>query len=257
MSKTIDILGSASAKKQASHQFNMQDEIAKTYFQAPVKKGNRKKAKWKAGLPWVIAALAVAAACIIVAFRSSVNINVRLLGEIPSMPANLTAQHPAEGLDKGVFLIESGEPNKDIVKNAYFAGDARAFSLSRPEELLLVNSRGAGWANYTLDLKEPIDLNKLDLRYTARGGRGDEFLLIVIADSNNRIYRLEKDLSSALNKDWQRYTVNFRRIKRAVDLSNISAIKFEFGSLTAGNYPSAVLSLKDVYLTKTRRLKWL
>jgi len=106
-------------------------------------------------------------------------------------------------------------------------------------------------------LKEPVDLNKLDIRYMARGVRGDEFLALVVVDSGKRSYRLEKDLSSAMGKDWQRYTINFRRVKKAVDLSNISTIKFEFGTLTAGNYPSAVMSLKDVYITKTRRLKWL
>ena len=106
-------------------------------------------------------------------------------------------------------------------------------------------------------MKEPVDLDKLDIRYMARGVRGDEFLTLVIVDSGSRSYRLEKDLSSAMSKDWQRYTINFRRVKKAVDLSNISTIKFEFGTLTAGNYPSAVMSLKDVYITRTRRLKWL
>ncbi len=257
MSKIIDVLENASSKKHTPHQLNIQDEIAKTYFQAPAKKESRRKAKWNVKLPWLVTALAIAAACIIMVFRSSIDIKVRVLGEIPSMPAVFTAYHAGESLDKGVFLIQGGEPNKDIVKNAYFTGDARGFSISKPEELVLCNSRGAGWANYTLELKEPMDLDSLDLKYTARGGRGDEFLTIVIADSNNRIYRLEKDLSSGLSKDWQKYTINFRRIKKAVDLSSISTIKFEFGSLTAGNYPSAVSYLKDIYLTKTRRLKWL
>jgi len=153
--------------------------------------------------------------------------------------------------------MEGGAPNKDIVKDAFFTGDGREFSASKLEELVLCNSRGSGWANYTIELKEPVDLNKLDLRYTARGVRGDEFLTLVIVDSDKRSYRLEKDLSSAIGKDWQIYTINFRRVKKAVDLSNISTIKFEFGSLTAGNYPSAVISLKDVCITKTRRLKWL
>ena len=87
--------------------------------------------------------------------------------------------------------------------------------------------------------------------------KGDEFLTLVISDDSNRIYRLEKDLSSALSKDWHRYTINFRRVKKAVDLSSVSTLKFEFGRLTAGNYPSAIVFLKDIYVAKTRRLKWL
>lgn len=257
MSKTIDVLENASSKKHAPHEVNIQDEIAKTYFQTSEKKGFKRNAKWKVRLPWLVAVLAIVGACVIVIFRSSIDIKVRFLGEMPPMPAIFTAFHAGDNLDNGIFLINGGEPNKDIVKNTYFTGDARPFSMSKTGELLLCNSRGAGWANYTVELKEPIDLDSLDIRYTARGARGDEFLTLVIVDSNNRIYRLEKDLSSALSKDWQRYTINFRRIKKAVDISSISTIKFEFGSLTAGNYPSAVSYLKDIYLTKVRRLKWL
>ena len=241
-----------------SHQhIDIQDEIAKTYFHAPVKKHGKKKSKWKPFLPWAVAILALFFAAAVLIFKSSIEIKVRFLGEIPSSPIDKSARRFGENLDKGIFFIEAGVPNKDIVKNAYFTGDAKEFSISRPEELVLCNSRGSGWANYTIELKEPVDLDKLDIRYMARGVRGDEFLTLVIVDSGSRSYRLEKDLSSAMNKDWQRYTINFRRVRKAVDFSNIVAIKFEFGCLTAGNYPSAVISLKDVYITKTRKLKWL
>ena len=236
---------------------DIQDEIAKTYFHTPTRKHGKKKSKWKLFLPWAVAILALFFAVAVLIFKSSIEIKVRFLGEIPISPIDRIAQKFGENLDKGIFFIEAGVPNKDIVKNAYFAGDAKEFSISRPEELVLCNSRGSGWANYTIELKEPIDLDKLDIRYMARGIRGDEFLTLVIVDSGKRSYRLEKDLSSAMGKDWQRYTINFRRVKKAVDLSNISTIKFEFGTLTAGNYPSAVMSLKDVYITKTGRLKWL
>jgi len=236
---------------------DIQDEIAKTYFHTPTKKHGKKKSKWKSFLPWAVAVLALFFAASVLIFKSSIEIKVRFLGEIPSSPMEKSAHKFGENIDKGIFFIEAGVPNKDIVKNAYFMGDAKEFSISKPEELVFCNSRGSGWANYTIELKEPVDLNKLDIKYTARGVRGDEFLLLVIVDSSKRSYRLEKDLSSAMGKDWQRYTINFRRVKKAVDLSSISTIKFEFGALTAGNYPSAIMSLKDVYITKTRRLKWL
>jgi hypothetical protein len=242
----------------SAHQhINIQDEIAKTYFRTLPKKPGRKKPKWKPFLPWALAVLALFFAAAVLIFKSSIEIKVRFLGEIPSALTNKSAHKSGENLEAGIFFIEAGVPNKDIVKSAYFTGDAREFSVSRPDELVLCNSRGSGWANYTIELKEPIDLDKLDIKYMAKGVRGDEFLTLVIVDSGKRSYRLEKDLSSAMGKDWQRYTINFRRVKKAVDLSNISTIKFEFGTLTAGNYPSAVMSLKDVCITKTRRLKWL
>ncbi len=241
----------------SQQRIDIQDEIAKTYFHTPAKKHGKKKSKWKSFLPWAVAISAMFFAVAVLIFKSSVEVKVRFLGEIPSTPMDKSAHKFGENLDKGVFFIEGGAPNKDMVRNAYFTGDAKEFSISRPGELVLCNSRGFGWANYTIELKEPVDLNKLDIRYMARGVRGDEFLTLVIVDSGKRSYRLEKDLSSAMGKDWQRYTVNFRRVKKAVDFSNILTIKFEFGTLTAGNYPSAVMSLKDVYITRTRRLKWL
>ncbi|MDO8536006.1 MAG: hypothetical protein Q7S30_03240 [Candidatus Omnitrophota bacterium] len=257
MSKVIDVLDNISSKKHPHQHFDIQDEIAKTYFHTPAKKHGKKKPKWRSFLPWAVAILALFFAVAVLIFKSSIEIKVRLLGEIPSASMSKGAHIFGDNLDKGIFFIEGGVPNKDIVKNAYFTGDAKEFSLSKPEELVLCNSRGSGWANYTIELKEPVDLDKLDIRYMARGVRGDEFLTLVIVDSSKRSYRLEKDLSSAMGKEWQGYTVNFRRVKKAVDLSNIATIKFEFGALTAGNYPSAVMSLKDVYITKTRRLKWL
>lgn len=256
MSKMIDVMDNVSMKKHA-YNSDIQDEIAKTYFHAPSKKAQKKKPKWKSIFPWLIAVSAIIIAFFVVLSRSSVDIKVRLLGEMPSMPANKTEHVAENSLDKGLFLVEGGEPNRDIVKNAYFMGDAKTFSMVKPDELVLCNARGVGWANYTLELKEGLDLDKLDICYTAKGVKGDESLVIVIVDSNNRSYRLEKDLSSALKDTWHKYTINFSRIKKAVDLSDISKIKFEFGSLTAGNYPSAVMSLKNIYITKTRRLKWL
>lgn len=251
MSKILDALENRATKKHVSS-LGMHDELSKTYFHAPQKKAHNKK-KPVSFLPWVITALVIIIAMGVVLSRSSIDIKVRLFGEIP----NFSATKTAASVDKGEFLIAGGEPQVSIVKNAYFSGDGKAFSLAKEEELVLCNARGAGWANYTIELKEPVDLSKLDIKYTAKGARGDEYLVLAIADSNNRIYRMGKDLSSALKNEWKQYTLNFRSVKKGVDLSNIVAIKFEFGSLTAGNYSSAVINLKDIYLTKARRLRWL
>jgi hypothetical protein len=257
MSKIMDVLDNVSSKKH-THNMDIQDEIAKTYFHAPAKKIKHKKSdKWKMVLPWIIAASAFFLALAIVIFKGSVDIKVRVLGEVPSIVSGNAEYVSAGQAQRGMFFVRGGEPDKDIVKNAFFAGDGREFSVVKPDEVLLCNVRGWGWANYTIELKEPIDLNSLDIKYSARGSRGDEYLTLVIVDSSNRSYRLEKDISSALTKEWQRYTINFKRIKKVVDISNISKIKFEFGALTAGNYPNAVLFLKDIYVTKSRRLNWL
>lgn len=250
MGKILDALGNRNTRKKVSG-LGMQDELARTYFQAP-RKPVKDKAKWLAFIPWAITAAVILIAAAVVLSRSSIDIKVRLLGEVPA----LNGPVPEKGVEKGEFLVRGGQPQVILVKNAYFAGDGKAFSGAQEEEMVLCNARGSGWANYTIELKEPVDLNKLDIKYTARGARGGENLVLVITDSNNRTYRMEKDLSSAVSSEWKRYAVNFRPAKKILDLANIAVIKFEFGSLTAGNYSSAVIHLKDVCLTKARRLKW-
>lgn len=250
MSKILDTLENKAAKKHIPG-LGMHDELARTYFQAP-RKAAKDRSKWVSFIPWLLTAAVILIATVVVLSRSSIDIKVRLLGEIPSFNSPASEN----GVEKGEFLVKGGQAQAALVRNVYFAGDGKAFSGAKEEEMILCNARGPGWANYTIELKEPVDLNNLDIKYTARGARGDEYLVLVIADSNNRTYRMEKDLSSAISGEWKRYIVNFRPAKKILDLANIAVIKFEFGSLTAGNYSSAVIHLKDVCLTKTRRLKW-
>lgn len=252
MSKIVDAPENKFVKKHVSG-LGVHDEIARTYFHAPQKKNANKRPGWVSFLPWAITAFVIIIAIAVILSKSTIDIKVRLLGEIPAP----SISQSGTTLEKGVFLIKGGSPQIDIIKNAYFAGDAKAFSDSRQEELVLCNARRAGWANYTIELKEPVDLNNLDIKYTAKGDRAGECLVLIVTDSSNRTYRMEKDLSSSLAGDWVRYTVNFRTVKKALDLSTIAAIKFEFGSLTTGNHSGAVIYLKDIYLAKTRRLKWL
>jgi hypothetical protein len=253
MSKLLDELENKSHSKHPSG-FDAHGELAKTYFyQAHHKKEEKRDGKWNPALPWMIAAALALVALALFLSKSSIDIKVRMLGEIPSLGGIARTAAP----DKGEFLIRSGSPDKGIVKTAYFAGDALPASESTDEGLTFCNARGSGWANCTIELKEPVDLSKLDIKYTARGARGDEKMLLMITDGDNRSYRMEKDLSSVLTADWQQYAINFRPVGKSVDLSNIKTIKFEFGSLTAGNYPGSIIYIKDVYLAKARRFKWL
>jgi len=254
MSKIIDTLNNP-FKKEKVHT-SAQEEIAKIYLKVSDKGKYKTKPAPMPKLPWIIAGTALVMAVLVLFFKSNIDIKVRILGEIPALNAEAPADKFGTLREKGVFLVKDAEPNKYIVRNADFKGDAKAFSKITGGELVLCNSRGSGWANYEIELKEPLNLDRLDLKYTARGERGGEFLTVVVVDSDNRTYRIEKDISSSLAKDWQVSTISFKPLQNAVDIKNISVIRFEFGSLTVGNSPMATIFMKDVCVTKTKRMGW-
>ncbi|MCK4463880.1 MAG: hypothetical protein KAU58_06175, partial [Candidatus Omnitrophica bacterium] len=125
------------------------------------------------------------------------------------------------------------------------------FSRVRNHNLVLVNSRGYGWSNYAIEIERPVNLDKHNITYTAKGQTGNEYLTLAIADVNNTSYRMEKDLSGVLTKEWKKYSIDFKSVKDTpLDIENVSVIKFEFGTLTVGNTRNATIFLKDIYLTK-------
>ncbi|MDD5437381.1 MAG: hypothetical protein PHX20_07560 [Candidatus Omnitrophica bacterium] len=249
MSKIIETMTSPFKKEKTRS--SAQEEIAKIYLKVSDKNKNRREKASK--LPWIIAGLALVVAVLTLLFKSNIDVKVRILGEIPSIGSDGSDKFGSLR-EKGLYLSKGGELNKYLIKNADFSGDAKLFSKVTGDEITLCNSRGSGWANYEIYLREPLNLRKLDVRYMARGESGDEYLTVVIVDSDNRSYRVEKDMSSKLSKDWQAYTINFKPLRNVIDLANISVIRFEFGTLTAGNSSTATLFVKDICVTKTKRM---
>lgn len=233
----------------------LNDEIARTYLKTSEKSYIRKKANIK--MAWTVAIIASILALAAFITKINLDVKVRILGELPSISVERGQVNFDNMKDKGVFLIKGITSNNDIVRSTFFSGDAKAGSRTADDHILLSNARGSGWGNFTIDLKEPVDLEKLDLKFVAKGSSGGEFLGIVIADSDNKTYRMERDLSTKITDEWQLYKVNFRPVRKAVDLNNIVSIRFEFGSLTVGNSSGAAIFIKDIYLSKARRSKWL
>lgn len=233
----------------------LNDEIARTYLKTSEKSYIRKKSNIRTA--WAVAAVASILAAAAVVTKINLDVKVRILGEMPSISVERGQIDFDNMKDKGVFLIKGITANNDIVRSTFFSGDAKAGSRTADDHLLLSNARGSGWGNFTVDLKEPVNLEKLDLKFVAKGSSGGELLGIVIVDSDDKTYRMERDLSTKITDGWQLYKVNFRPIRKAVDLANIVSIKFEFGSLTVGNSSGAAIFIKDIYLSKARRSKWL
>lgn len=230
-----------------------QEEIANTYFrtQTPAKKTSKKKKISK--IPWLIAVVAVVVASAIFISKSNFDIKVKLVNGTPFITRDGSAL-PMEGAQ---FLIRGGEPNNELVARAYFLGDARSSSQMSDAEVSLSNSRGQGWASFVVEFKDPVDLNKFDIRYLAKGASGAEKIVPIIFDSENRSYRIDDASVTTLAGSWQAYIINFKPVKGAINLSKIASVKFEFGTETAGNGTSAVMSIKDISIAKTRRIKWL
>ena len=252
MSKILDTLNNPFKKEKMRS--SAQDEIAKIYLKVSDKNKN-KKDKRQPKLPWAIAAVALFLALIVFLFKSNIDIKVHILGEIPSFGASETDRF-ALPREKGLYLLKGSEPNKYLIKKIGFTGDAKPFSKADEGQIILCNSKGSGWANYEISLKEPLDLTRLDIKYAAKGEIGGEYLTVAIVDSDNRAYRIEKDLSSTVSKDWEVYPINFKPFRTAIDLTNIVTVRFEFGSLTAGNNSMATIFLKDICVTKTKRVGW-
>ena len=249
MSKILEAMSNPFKKEKA--RISAQDEIAKIYLKVS-DKNKGKKDKRTPKLPWAVMAIALFLAALTLFLKSNIDVKIRILGEIPSLGGE-SADKFGSLREKGLYLVKGADLNKYIVKDAGFSGDAKAFSKVNDDALVLCNSRGSGWANYEIYLKEPLNLNRMDIKYMARGESGDEYLTVAIVDSDNRSYRVQKDLSSKLSKDWQAYTINFKYLKNVIDLANIMTVRFEFGTLTAGNSSTSTLFLKDICVTKTKR----
>ena len=251
MSKILETMNNPFKKEKIRS--SAQEEIAKIYLKVS-DKNKHKKEKRSPKVPWMIAGVALLFALLMFFLKSTIDVKVRILGEIPSLNRSVPDKFGSLR-EKGLYIVKGAEPNKYLIKNADFTGDAKAFSKMSDNEIVLCNARGSGWANYEIVLREPLDLSKLDIRYEAKGERGEEYLTLVIVDSDNRTYRMERDIESKVSKEWQTYTINFKPLKNAIDLTNIAIIRFEFGSLTAGNSPMATLFLKDICVTKTKRME--
>jgi hypothetical protein len=207
-------------------------------------------------MAWTVAGIASVVAIIALITKINLDVRVRILGEMPSISVEAGQINFDHAKEKGVFLIKGAAVNNDIVKTTVFSGDAEVGSRTADDHILLANTKGSGWGNFTIDLKEPIDLNKLELKFVAKGSSGGESLGIVIVDSDKKTYRMERDLSTKITNEWQLYKVNFTPVKKAIDLGNITTVKFEVGSLTVGNSSAAAVFLKDIYVAKARKAGW-
>jgi hypothetical protein len=223
------------------------EEIARTYFKLSDRSPARKsKFYW---VPWAVTASAILITLIVLVSKSRIDVKIRIVSEVPSVKS---AFDGPGGRDMGVWLAKGAQTNSSMVKGVYFLADAKNFSRVTDDQIVLCNSRGNGWASYSIEFKEPLDLRSFNITYTARGEKGGEYLSVALVDSENRSFVIEKEYLPRILKDWRDYKVNFTSVRNAIDLGSIVSIRFEFGTLTTGNSPAATIYLKDVYAVKAK-----
>lgn len=219
MSKILEALNRGRKRGESPDKF-IQEELARTFF-ASSRKVKKKKITPKI---WIMSGL--------IAFSIIFFAGYKILKK-----------------SDGIFFIKDGTLNNRLVKGISYYGDA-AQSRHIGDMFVLVNSRGWGWANFSVQFKKPVNMEKMQLLYNARSEAGDERLVIVLIDAENRTYRIGYHPLKPLSQDWNYYSVNPIIAKSAIDISLISEIKFEFGGLTAQNGPAATIFLKDMRLAK-------
>lgn len=238
------------------------EEIANTYLKtssSPNGKpaGKHKKKSFAIKAPWIVASAALLIAIFIFISNSSFDIRIRILNKTPLVDS-ASASDPASGLSgHETMLLRGGQIASPIVGRAVFVGDALGSSKVYSNEIVLSNADGQGSASYRIEFKKPLDLSKSEIGYFAKAAALGTRLILVITDTDNKAFRVEDNQVARLSKEWRAYSVNLVPVKGVINLTSISNIRFEFGSPTAGNPPNTAVFLKDVYLAKSKRFKWL
>jgi len=232
------------------------EKLVTTYFPEPKKKEDKVDIKKPAGkynalkitVFVTLTFFLITASIVIFSFLFSVEVKVSKK-EPMALTANLKSIADSY-LKNEIYITRGGGINKEVVRNSFFKGDAGVFSKLTDDELVLVNSKGHGWGNYIIDLKEPMDFSKRNLNYAVKGKYGDECLVLEIVDGDNRSYRMGDELKEPLSDEWKEHVIDFDSAKNILDIKRISSIRFEFGSLTAGNSRNATIFLKDICLER-------
>lgn len=235
------------------------EEIANTYLKTSAPKtpaaSSKKKARVAPWIPWTVAAACLAFASYVLISNSIFDIKIRILNK--NAPEGVAASAATGPSGRESYLVKGGQPAPGFSGKVGFQGDATSESKIFSEEVVLANAGGSGAASYRIEFAQPRDLSGAEIGYSARSASEGARLVLVVTDTENRAYRVEDDAITKLSKEWSARAVRPRSGKDPIDLTSIATIRFEFGSSTVGNPSGTTISLRDVYLTKSKRLRWL
>ena len=226
---------SEASKRVPSKEDILNEHIAKTYFRQkdppqplplpPLPSGKKPKRK-----PFILSFILIVAIIAI------------------SIPVfNITraryVKHLSEKVSRSpvLNLFDKGRLDRTLVSRVEFSGYANGRCKFSDAGLTLNSLKKYNWADASFDFEIPFDLTDRNLSITTKGVMGGEKLSIAVRDRFNRTYKL-RDLY--LTSNWKTDTISFNTIRKDIDITGITHIRFEYGRV--GEAPKLMDSLIDI-----------
>jgi len=222
---------SEGSKRVPSNEDILHEHIAKTYFRQkapppekiPPVETHRKK-------PFILPFILLFAVIAFSAYSLNI-IHARYMKQL----SERASRSPV------LTIFDKGKLDRTLVSRVEFGGYANGRCKFSEGGLTLNSTKKYNWADASFDLEFPIDLSGRNLSITTRGGMGGEKLSIAIRDKYNRTYKL-RDLY--LTSNWKTDTISFNTIRKDIDITGITHIRFEYGRV--GEAPKLMDSLIDI-----------
>ncbi|MBN1527303.1 MAG: hypothetical protein JW919_06960 [Candidatus Omnitrophica bacterium] len=154
-----------------------------------------------------------------------------------------------------ITITKGGAIERDVVQKAEFHGYAKGKGSITKDQIVLKNINKYKWSDLSLDFRVPLDFSGKHLSMALKSKVGGEKISLVMRDSHNRSVRL-RDIFVTSN--WRTETIPLSTIKRDIDLSNITHMRFECDYVGepakgAGIAAEVTIYIKDVTIKKEAR----
>ncbi len=271
MSNLIETLKSAvrsqaqePIKKRSDYELT-QEELANIYFSSSQKARNPElpmviKVIEKQGIasvvPWIITSVAFLITAFSLFSTKRVFVDIKVIDEknpyfngsqfIPQAwpPTQIAAPPAPTKEEKEVF----GHPEKILLERVSFDGASRLNSTFDRATMTLVNSSVSPFARATLQFEMPMSLKGGKIIFYAKGAKGGENLGVALKDRGN-VLAFDKGkvnpFPRKLITEWQRAEVLVKDTLPAFDPTQITALRFEFGSNNQ-NKPGDTIFIKEI-----------
>lgn len=154
-----------------------------------------------------------------------------------------------------IVITKGGAIDHYAVQKAEFHGYAKGKGSFTKDQITLKNANKYTWSDLSLDFKVPLDFSNKYLSMSLRSKVGGEKISLVMRDSYNRSVRL-RDIFVTSN--WRTETIPLSSIKRDIDLSKITHMRFECDYVGepakgAGITSEVTIYIKDLAIKKEAR----